>query len=253
VLRRIGSIVSGLRGRGAAHRMTERKRRRIADVGPADLAVIDEVWPYTRLSPERIHGFMEATRYVARHRVPGVIVECGVWKGGAVMASIRALQSLGVADREYWLYDTFEGMPEPEAVDRRFDGVAAAKWFRESRIDDHSSHWCRAEYDEVRANVLGTGYDPGRIRFVKGLVEDTLPGTIPEQIAILRLDTDFYASTKHELEHLFPLVVRGGVLIIDDYGFWEGARRAVDEYLAAQAVPILLNRTDRTGRVGVKP
>ena len=232
--------------------MSDAKRRRIADVGPADLAVIEEVWPYTRLSPERLHAFMEATRYVAHHRIPGAIVECGVWKGGAVMASIRALQSLGATDREYYLYDTFEGMTEPEEVDRRSDGVAASKLLRETRNDDTGSYWCRAEVDEVRGNVLGTGYDAGRIRFVKGRVEDTLPGTIPEQVAILRLDTDFYASTKHELEHLFPRLVRGGVLIIDDYGFWEGARKAVDEYLAAHAVPILLTRTDSSGRVGIK-
>ena len=88
---------------------------------------------------------------------------------------------------------------------------------------------------------------------VKGKVEDTLPGHAPDHIAVLRLDTDWYASTKHEMEHLYPRLARGGVLIIDDYGHWAGSRQAVDEYLAEHGIHLLLNRTDYTGRMALKP
>jgi hypothetical protein len=104
----------------------------------------------------------------------------------------------------------------------------------------------------VRANLLSTGLPEDRLELVKGKVEDTIPETVPARISILRLDTDWYASTRHELIHLFPLLEPGGVLIVDDYGHWEGARRAVDEYLAEQDVALLLVRVDDTGRVGVK-
>ncbi len=104
----------------------------------------------------------------------------------------------------------------------------------------------------MSANLAATGYDAQRLHYVKGKVEDTIPSAAPEQIAILRLDTDWYASTRHELEHLYPRLARGGVLIIDDYGHWEGARRAVDEYFATQQVAILLNRLDQTGRIAIK-
>jgi O-methyltransferase len=105
----------------------------------------------------------------------------------------------------------------------------------------------------VRDAVLGVGYPASRIHFVEGAVEDTLPDRAPGEIALLRLDTDWYASTKHELEHLYPRLVAGGVLILDDYGYWQGARRAVDEYFAAKGEPLLLNRIDGTARIAIRP
>jgi len=106
--------------------------------------------------------------------------------------------------------------------------------------------------EEVQANLFSTGYPQGKINCVVGKVEDTIPGTMPAKIALLRLDTDWYASTRHELEHLFPLLQNNGVVIIDDYGHWLGARQAVDEYIAEQGLRILLNRIDYTGRIAIK-
>jgi len=110
-----------------------------------------------------------------------------------------------------------------------------------------------ASLDEVKRNVLGTGYDSDRVRFVEGLVEDTIPEQAPREIAVLRLDTDWYESTRHELVHLYPRLSSGGVLILDDYGCWLGARQAVDEYIEANAVRLLLTRIDSSGRLAVKP
>ena len=92
---------------------------------------------------------------------------------------------------------------------------------------------------------------PG-VEFVQGRVENTLPAAAPPEIAVLRLDTDWYESTRHELEHLYPRLVDGGVLIVDDYGYWQGARQAVDEYFGETGEAILLNRIDDTGRIAVK-
>ena len=91
-----------------------------------------------------------------------------------------------------------------------------------------------------------------RVEFVQGRVENTLPAAAPPEIALLRLDTDWYESTRHELEHLYPRLVDGGVLIVDDYGYWQGARQAVDEYFGETGEAILLNRIDDTGRIAVK-
>jgi hypothetical protein len=119
------------------------------------------------------------------------------------------------------------------------------------RAGDHNE-WFYSPLDEVQANMRRTGLAPERFEFVRGRVEDTIPARLPERIALLRLDTDWYESTRHELIHLFPLLEPGGVLIVDDYGAWEGARRAVDEYFDETGTKILLSRIDETGRIGVK-
>jgi hypothetical protein len=208
---------------------------------------------FTATSPERIFAACEAIRYVSRCAIPGDIVECGVWRGGMVMAMLRTLVECGDTEREAYLYDTFAGMSPPTARDRTFKGASAASLMSRSDPKDPNSVWCAASLQDVRNNVATVGYDQARIHFVEGKIEETLPGTIPERIAVLRLDTDWYSSTKHELIHLYPRLSSGGVLIIDDYGHWKGAREAVDEYVAEHGLKIMLGRTDYTGRIAVKP
>lgn len=226
-------------------------RRRFPDVDDAVREIFNRVKPYTMTSPERVIGLCDAVRYVVANGVEGAIVECGVWRGGSSMAAALMLSALGAADRDLYLFDTFEGMSEPGELDRRAsDAAGAAELLATSAKGDKV--WAYSPLDEVRKNLASTGYPIERISFIQGKVENTIPGGAPERIALLRLDTDWYESTRHELEHLFPRLVPGGVLIIDDYGAWEGARRAVDEYIGAGKVKILLNRIDETGRVGVK-
>lgn len=212
--------------------------------------VIEMVSPFTMTSPERILAVRDAVRYVSRHRVPGDIVECGVWRGGSMMAA--ALTLLASGDRRHlWLYDTFEGMSPPAEADRDVHGTDAATLLaaEDRRTGDT---WCYSPLDDVRQNVLATGYPEALVRFIQGRVEETVPASAPEQIAILRLDTDWYESTRHELEQLYPRLSVGGVLIIDDYGHWQGARRAVDEYIESTGARLLLSRIDYTGRLAVK-
>jgi O-methyltransferase len=226
-------------------------RRRFPDVDRRVIGIFNQVKPYTMTSPERVIGLCDAVRYVVSAGIEGAVVECGVWRGGSSMAAALMLRELGAADRDLYLFDTFEGMSAPSELDRRAgSGVPAAELLATSARQ--AKVWAYSPLDEVRANLQSTGYPTERVRFVQGKVEDTIPEHAPDQIAILRLDTDWYESTRHELEHLFPRLAVGGVLIIDDYGAWEGARRAVDEFIAAHKVRILLNRIDETGRVGVK-
>ncbi len=224
----------------------------LAHVDPAIAQTVREVLPFTMTSPARVAALCEAVEYVVRNRVPGGIVECGVWKGGSMMAVARTLVRLGDPGRELYLFDTFEGMTAPTEKDIAITGESAAQLMAREDRRDPRSVWCVSPLEEVRQAVLGTGYDAAKVHFVKGRVEDTLPGRAPERIALLRLDTDWYESTRHEMEHLFPRLARGGVLIVDDYGHWGGARQAVDEYLGAHRVPLLLHRIDYTGRCAVK-
>jgi hypothetical protein len=215
------------------------------------IATIRAVRPYTMTSPERVFALREATKYIVKGRIPGAIVECGVWRGGSMMAVARTLLELNERDRELFLFDTYEGMPPPTEHDVAFTGESAESQLKATTKDDPDSVWCYASLEDVTQSVNSVGYPTNKIHFVKGKVEDTIPATAPETIALLRLDTDWYESTRHELVHLFPRLSRGGVIVIDDYGHWQGARQAVDGYLAEHGISLLLNRVDYTGRMGV--
>jgi hypothetical protein len=226
-------------------------RRRFPDVDPAARAIFAKVKPFTMTSPERVIALCDAVAYVAKNRIEGAVVECGVWRGGSSMAAALMLAELGERDRDFYLFDTFEGMSEPSEHDRRARDAAPASTLL-ATSDRADKIWCVASLDDVSANLESAGCDMARMHLVQGKVEDTVPAGAPAEIALLRLDTDWYESTRHELEHLFPRLAVGGVLIIDDYGAWEGARRAVDEYIDATGAAILLNRIDETGRIGIK-
>ncbi|HET9733603.1 MAG TPA: TylF/MycF/NovP-related O-methyltransferase [Acidimicrobiales bacterium] len=230
-----------------------------ASFSDLEAGILERVRPYTLTSAERLIALMDATSYVVRRDIPGALVECGVWRGGSVLATIEVLLSRGVTDRDVYLYDTFEGMTRPSEADTspfEKERSALASWTRSERQGRRPWEWAfRPEIfslEQVRDVLEKTGYPPERIHFVVGPVEETLPAQVPDRIALLRLDTDWYESTKHELVHLYPLLSEKGVLIIDDYGHWDGARRAVDEYFASAAAPLLLSRVDYTARMGVK-
>ncbi len=222
------------------------------DFSAEDIQICEIVKPYTMTSPERVNSLISAVRYVMKNGIDGAFVECGVWKGGSSMAMALALIRLGSERRDLYLYDTFSGMSAPGDVDISFRGEEAHQTFSETEISDDVSGWCLSPLEEVKQNLFSTGYDKERVHFVEGKVEETIPKCIPKKIALLRLDTDWYESTKHELIQLFPLLKTNGVLIIDDYGHWEGARKAVDEYVSDNNIQILFNRIDYTGRIAIK-
>ena len=204
-------------------------------------------------SPERIFSLIEAVRYITQRNIPGSIVECGVWRGGSMMAAALTLGGLNVRDRELHLFDTFEGMPKPQDVDVDVRGNSAMPAWMHTQIEGDTSDFCRAILPDVQAAMASTGYDHERVHFHVGKVEVTIPSAAPDEIALLRLDTDWYESTRHELEHLYPRLSSGGILIIDDYGHWRGSRKATDEYIEKYAPSLFLNRIDYTGRIALKP
>ena len=213
-------------------------------------AIVRAVLPFTMTSMDKLHATVTAARYVARYDIPGDIVECGVWRGGSMHAIARTLDSVGVHDRELYLYDTFEGMTAPTEEDVRHDGATAAAEL--ARLPKNSSVWAHASLEDVQAAVEDVPYPSERVHYVQGPVEETVPAVLPERIALLRLDTDWYASTVHELAHMYDRLVPGGVLMIDDYGHWQGSRQATDEFLDRTGERLLLVRTG-SGRIAVKP
>jgi O-methyltransferase len=231
--------------------------RELAAVAGADRHIIESVFPFTMTGVARVQALIDAVRYCTRRNIPGAFAECGVWRGGSVLAMILTLQELGVDDREIHLYDTFEGMTEPTEHDvSRFHEDALQTWRKAEETKRRAWHELFGEAlfneDAVRATVLSSGYPESNVHFVRGAVENTLPRDAPERLALLRLDTDWYESTRHELETLYPRLSDGGVLIVDDYGHWEGARRAVDAFFDAYPPKPLLSRIDYTGRIAVK-
>ena len=227
-------------------------REKYPDFEPAHFDIVRQVQPFTITSPERIFSVIEATKYITRRRIPGAIVECGVWRGGSMMAAARTLQLLGETDRELYLFDTFEGMSAPTELDVDLAGQQAANLLAASDREGPGI-WVYVSLEDVQKAVGTVGYPASRIHYVRGKVEDTIPGKAPDQIALLRLDTDWYESTRHELEHLYPRLVSGGVIIIDDYGHWKGSRQATDEFIAANTDFGLLTRIDYTGRLAIQP
>jgi len=233
-----------------------RRRPGFEAVGMDALAVatIRETSPYTMTDPSKVFGLIQAVRYLVTNKIPGDIVECGVWAGGSAMAAARTLLQLGDTSRHLYLFDTFEGMSPPTGADIAPDGQTAEHLLANSDPKDPESAWSIVPLEKVKENVAQIDYPADKIHFVKGMVEDTVPAAAPERIALLRLDTDWYESTRHEMEHLFPRISPSGVLIVDDYGWWKGSQQAVDAYIATHRIPLLLTRLGpEGGAIGVVP
>lgn len=227
----------------------ERIRRVVPEASVNESELIRDALAISMTSVERLWALLKAVDYLEDHEIDGAFVECGVWKGGSSFLMAKRLAERNSFSRSIWLYDTFEGMVEPGTEDIRSNGATAAEMLlREDSRKDESLIWAIANEQEVRSNMEASGYDSSRFRFVKGDVCETLRENLPEKIALLRLDTDWYESTRCELELLMPRMAKGGIVIIDDYGDWQGSKKAVDEYLGRMTNPPLVHRIDYTGR-----
>jgi len=236
--------------RGIGLPWDELARRDVDVAGMVDLddgarAIIERIRPFTLTPEDRVAALIGAVDYLVDRQVPGAFVECGLWKGGSLMTCALRLLARGTTDREIVGFDTFEGGTDPTAEDVDYMGVTHQPQGPDALLP------VGAGLEDVRARLHSTGYPSERIRLEKGDVLKTVPAGAPEQIALLRLDTDWYESTRHELEQLYPRLAPGGVLLIDDYGHYQGARKATDEYFAG-GERIFLQRIDYTARIGVK-
>ena len=216
------------------------------------LTFYEQCKPYTQTTIERLYSLYQSCLYIIDNNIEGDLVECGVWRGGSSMMIALIFISRGITDRKIYMYDTYEGMSEPSKEDIAITGEYAANILQREDKQNEDSIWCYASFEEVMENMKMTKYPMQNIKMIKGKVEDTLPVNHPSQIALLRLDTDWYESTKIELEILFPLLSNQGPLIIDDFGHWEGAKKAVMEYFSKQEFKPMLQRIDFTGRVLIK-
>lgn len=210
---------------------------------------------HTLCSREGIVSLIRSVEHVIVNNIPGALLECGVFVGGNIQAMIKTVQACGRNDIDIYAYDTFKGMPKPEAIDFEFKvGPAYDQWKRQQNADSTTgSRWVRYSLPLVLEQILPLGYPRERLHFVRGMVEKTIPRYAPEKIALARFDTDFYSSTRHEFEHLYPRVSPGGIIYIDDYGAFLGSQTATDEYIKNNNLPVSLVVIDEHVRMIVKP
>ncbi len=203
---------------------------------------------YSMASWERLYANINSIKYLVDSQIEGSVVECGVWRGGSMLTMLETLRQCSEINREIYLYDTFTGMSAPSIEDGNF----AHEKFKELQTGEEKSNWCCADLNDVKSTINLCDYPKEKIHFVKGKIENTVPRTIPDKISLLRLDMDWHDPTFHALTHLYPRVQHGGVIILDDYGHWDGCKKAVDCFLKENNINILLNRIDYTGRIAIK-
>ena len=207
------------------------------------------------VSKERFLSLYQSVNYIYKNNIPGDLVECGVFKGGSAMMMAYSMQEFNKdhnEEKKPWLYDTFEGMANPSVHDENILNQKATYELKKNKKKENQNDiWAYSPMSYVDKNIKKTGINQKNIVFIKGLVENTLLNIKPKKISLLRRDTDFYESTKKELEELYPLLEVGGVIIIDDYGHWKGCKKAVDEYFIDKK-NIFFQQIDYSGLIGVK-
>ena len=218
-----------------------------------DKKIIRSTIDYTGIGLTGLVANLDSVQHVVDNRISGSVIECGVWKGGSIKAMMLKFESLGDFDREYFLFDTFTGMTKPSEHDEKWNADSAQSIY-DKKVKGDYTDWCYSPLDSVKKFVSSGTSDTLNANYIKGDVLQTIPQSLQliRDIAILRLDTDWYESTKLEMELLYPKVVSGGVVIIDDYGAWKGARKAVNEYFNEIKIKPFLFRVDETRRIFVK-
>jgi O-methyltransferase len=214
------------------------------------------------VSAPRLMQAFDAMETVERDRIEGAVVECGVWAGGSIGLMAAASKRQGNTTRMFHLFDSFEGLPQPSEHD--VDVLAAFQAEYPGLVPDNGDDpgslvaigACEAPLEDVHHlffNVLKI--DAGQVAIHKGWFQDTLPIAKPTigPIAILRVDGDWYESTKVCLEELYENVVLGGYVIVDDYGTFSGCAQAVDEFIEQRAPDVKLIDIDGEGVYFRKP
>ena len=224
------------------HLVATRRRETFPEIEAKEFwAAYDQTISYSLVHATGFYNVYQSLAYIRDNRLPGDLVDCGCFLGGVSIFMKILMRDWGMNDRRVILFDTFTGPPVGSK-----DTIIGGQPFQwNEALVNH-----REDTEQNIKEVLGSldGF-----QIVEGFVEDTLPNTIFGDLALLRLDTDFYESTKIEFEILYPKLVDGGVVIVDDYGYFQGSRRATDEYFASLDRPPLLNRIDQGVWAGVKP
>ncbi len=230
----------------------KRNEHRIAEISNDELKILKEITNFSMSTPANHWAIIQSLKHIKENDIKGDIVECGVWRGGNLILFKKIIDKLNL-EKKIFAFDTFEGMPEPGKEDFDLKNINAEKIYKNYKKKDLK--WCFSNIDEVKSNVSKFfKNDYKNFNFIEGKVEETLmyEENLPQSISLLRLDTDFYESTKKELEILYPRLSKGGVLIIDDYGHWQGSRKAVDEYFNLEKDFLWFHRIDYASRLHIK-
>ena len=231
-------------------------RRISPEARPVEYRAEDEfIWD--RVKHETMTSFLNfwfllnSVDYLVKNKIHGSYVECGVWRGGSAMTMAMRLVQHNSTLVDIYLFDTYSGMVKPSNFDiEAHSGQAAAELMEQAEAD--SMVRAQAPLGIVKSNMDKTCYPADKVHYVEGDVLETLKNTNICDIALLRLDTDWYESTLAELVSLLPRLVKGGICIIDDYGHWEGSRKAVDEYFNNSDFKPLMFHVDYTCRAFIR-
>ena len=200
----------------------------------------------------------DAILYILKNNIDGAIVECGVESGSYEYIWIQELQNQR-KERDIYMYDTFAGLTQPGNEDYNLINYASGIWnipeqvlktWKDKKINEEINDWCNCPLEKVKSRLNSTGYSQNKLHYIVGDVLETLKNesNIPEKIAILRLDTDWYESSKFELIKLYDNVVDGGLVIFDDYYFWNGQKKATDEFFKERGINLIINKlNEKTG------
>ena len=229
----------------------EKQQNYVAEINEKEMEIIKNIADYSMCSTPNHWAIIQSIKHISENKVDGDLVEAGVYKGGNLILISLMLKQLNLSKKIY-AYDTFEGMPEENT---KIDVDLKGKSAKETRNQYKRGEWCYASLHQVKKNL--NKFDENfinKIKFIQGKVENTLDNyeNIPDKISFLRLDTDFYDSTKKELEILYPRLQKNGILIIDDYGHWKGAKKAVDDYFGNDKKFRFFHRIDYASRLYIK-
>ena len=230
----------------------KRNEHFIAEISKPELEILKNISDYSMSTPANHWAIVQSIKHIKNNSIKGDLVECGVWKGGNLILFKKLIDQYKL-DKIIFAFDTFEGMPKPSSEDYDLKDIEAEKIYNSYKNKDIK--WCYSALEEVKENIFKF-YPNSKesFKFIEGKVENTLnkPENLPDEISLLRLDTDFYESTKIELEILYPKLSSGGVLIIDDYGHWKGSKKAVDEYFNLKESFLWFHRIDYASRLYIK-
>jgi hypothetical protein len=230
----------------------KRQENYLAEIEESDLNFLKKINEFTMCAPANHWAIIQSLQHIKKNNIEGDLVECGVYKGGNIILFDYLLEKYQL-NKKIFAYDTFEGMPKPSEIDMDLKNNLASQ--TKKNYEKNNIIWCYASLDEVKNNIKKFNLQfENKFKFIKGDVLKTLivKDNIPEKISLLRLDTDFYESTKIELEILFPRLVKNGILIIDDYGHWKGSKKAVDEYFNLKENFKWFHRIDYASRLLIK-
>lgn len=197
---------------------------------------IESVQPYTMTSINCIEHLYDSLENIRINNIPGDFAECGVWKGGNIIGIIEYLNYYSMTDKHVWLYDTFVGMTKPSDIDytNNSDQMSSSDTLNywKDNNKNNVNQWCYCSLQEVKNNLSTSKFPVSNIHYIVGDVCKTLQieSNLPKSLCLLRLDTDWYDSTKIELEKLYPRLEKNGTLIIDDYHYWHGSKKETDEF-----------------------